>query len=604
MALLIHPRIKLARRRRALASHSSPGLLGLLCILLLLTPCMAAPASSSDQQRSTKQDNQVLRIPKLPEQTRKHPEPKRIAIIGWYSLHIYKIQTNTKSGGGIGGISTAHYLKNDEMQSNLTQIRIFEREPQIGGRIHTVTPYDEYGVGTVETGGDLFHEDDCLVAEMARSLDSRSFIVFDHEEVNPVSMASLWDGQDLNVNPFCMEKEAFQDTRENLIKTVRQHGMSPQFWARFAQSLWKNWEMGRNSTSPMTSMPLFGHSKWEEVLAWASLEARPLLNQEVLEPYAPKFGLNSTMKRAVGCGNDNLLNRLLHRLNQQPGFSLDVNSTVTRVTRNEDQTFDVEWSRRFPSRIYNNVERFDAVVIAAPFHQTETEVDPPLPVEPEKVEYSPLHVTHFISKGPLDGRNFNLPEDYSLPHVVWNVDDSPKTNQSFTSPSFLSITTTQMYYTAGIEDDYEPLYRVLSREPFSDHDITALLDVFGKTRENITFPDQTCFVNQPDVYGHDFHWYDGYESPPQVPQYVLVGDLVNYSSGCLRTKPTVRWVHRQYWPYGIPDVQPQSGPKDEAEQLELTPGMFYLSGFEGWQGASMSQSVSNAKQVATTLLSL
>lgn len=310
------------------------------------------------------------------------------------------------------------------------------------------------------------------------------------------------------------------------------------------------------------------------------------------------------MTRAVTGGNENLLNHLLHRLNQQPGFSLDVNSTVTRVTRNEDQTFDVEWSRRFPNRIYNNVERFDAVVIAAPFHQTDTEVDPPLPVAPKKVEYSPLHATHFIPKEPLDGRNFNLPANYSLPRVIWNLDESPRINGSSPSPSFLSMTTTEMHFSAGYEDDYEPVYRVISREPFSDHDITALLDIFGKTRENITFPDQTCFVNQPNILRREYHWHDNYEPPSKVPQYVLVGDLVNYSSGCLRSESTVRWLHRQYWPYGIPNVQPQRGPKDGVEQLELTPGMFYLSGFEGWQGASMSQSVSNAKQVATTLLSL
>ena len=44
------------------------------------------------------------------------------------------------------------------------------------------------------------------------------------------------------------------------------------------------------------------------------------------------------------------------------------------------------------------MEHFDNVVIATPFHQAALGVAPPLASEPERIQYTPIHTTSFISE--------------------------------------------------------------------------------------------------------------------------------------------------------------------------------------------------------------
>jgi hypothetical protein len=72
-------------------------------------------------------------------------------------------------------------------------------------------------------------------------------------------------------------------------------------------------------------------------------------------------------------------------------------------------------------------------------------------------------------------------------------------------------------------------------------------------------------------------------------------------SGCV-FNPTVRRVHREYWPKGMFLVETNHSLEEHFERIELAPRFFYVSGFEGREGASISNSVRSAKKVKDILV--
>lgn len=216
------------------------------------------------------------------------------------------------------------------------------------------------------------------------------------------------------------------------------------------------------------------------------------------------------------------------------------------------------------------------------------------------MDYAPLHVTHFISRHLLDPATFNLPQNDTVPDIIWNTHESTQELES-SVPAFLTITRTSSPWLEGCIVYEENLYKVLSRQPFSDNDITALFNKNSLTRKDVTFPDQSCYILHRncdsltlrdksksknmdwDDRTHDEEWY-----------------MQNF--GGVRY-PVVRWIHREFWPNAIPTtVDNTKRPKLDDQVELLSPGLFYVSGFEGWMGPSISESVERGTRAAERLL--
>ncbi|KAJ9272812.1 hypothetical protein DTO271D3_1930 [Paecilomyces variotii] len=276
-------------------------------------------------------------------------------------------------------------------------------------------------------------------------------------------------------------------------------------------------------------------------------------------------------------------------------------SIASASTRHKDLTYDIHWSfKNANNQEETHVKHFDAVIIAAPFHQAGIKFEPPLRSAPAKVDYAPLHVTHFISRHLLDPATFNLPQNDTVPDIIWNTHESTQELES-SVPAFLTITRTSSPWLEGCIVYEENLYKVLSRQPFSDNDITALFNKNSLTRKDVTFPDQSCYILHRncdsltlrdksksknmdwDDRTHDEEWY-----------------MQNF--GGVRY-PVVRWIHREFWPNAIPTtVDNTKRPKLDDQVELLSPGLFYVSGFEGWMGPSISESVERGTRAAERLL--
>lgn len=293
--------------------------------------------------------------------------------------------------------------------------------------------------------------------------------------------------------------------------------------------------------------------------------------------------------------HDRIFTGLLGDLYDHESVTMHLDSAVTRVTRYSNGTFGVSWARPGHGESQElHMEQFDNVIIATSFHQAKLEIEPPLPLKPKEITYAPIHVTSIISQ-PLPeslllqahGERWRTSAAFLWPtHLRHRV---PGLNT--TSLPFISVARER---TVCGDHDSTPhaLTRVVSGDSFSDKDIAAL---FHEPRENVTFPHQSCFVPQqaqPDLVHPKYH--------KTREEFALENGVVNKSSGCVE-RPTIAWIHRDYWPDGLPVIK-KDGNIDDGEWRELASGMFYVNGFEGHEGASVSKSIASGRKVKDLLV--
>lgn len=482
------------------------------------------------------------------------------------------------------------------------QVTIFERESYLGGRIHSIHTYDGDGRDIVNLGAHTFDADDELFAGLARDASVELRYQYPNILGAPLSQVSIWDGEKV----VFQELERAPLTQGVFKRLVWQNLMATRFWDQLAldaKTIWnKQW----------------AHAKWVTIGHGGP-------DKELLTDFARTWGLSVEPQKVIGdvlgmcrCRRGDI-GAFLERLVGIAEALVHFNSTVTRIVRHENQMFDVYWTTKCtnaPEQSY--MEHFDAVVLAPAFGQTDIQIEPPLTSVPKKVEYTPFHVTHFISREPLDPTTFNLFPGDSVPDILWNVDNGSKVQDIPTSPpSFLTLTRTTRPYLSGCEIIDENVYKVTSGEFFSDDDIAILLNNAGIARETITFPDQACFPTlagwppgRSVVVGEDYFEIIDDDFPsisvdldPDVPSSNRPVRRIPKDPDCSCEVPIVRWVHRQYWPNGLPVVDDTDSDVSQP-QVELAPRLFYTAGFEGEGQASISKSVASALDVSNRMPSI
>lgn len=446
-----------------------------------------------------------------------------------------------------------------------------------------------YGTGSeVDTGGYTFDRDDDLINELAHEIDVSTFkekiLYFYNDyrmrrvEAGAIDRASLWDGQTLTTNVA----EEPPLTLPSLKQILKQYGLDSRFWARLCRTL----QQAVTDENLRESLEWFDYDNPKtllEMIVWAAAWARPIPHEAGLRHFADTHSISLKPQSYAINGNIDLLSRLANHLGRDDSFSLKLGSTVTRIERHHD--FNVYWTQHSDSGVEETYsERFDYVIIAAPFSQSPISIYPAPPAVPQEVKYQPLHVTHFISRTAMDRQTFHLPPKTKVPSMIWNTGQSPRDHKS-PAPPFISIVQGDSPTCSGCLCSSEPIYRVISKERFSDSDIATLLRKNGKPRKEVTFPDQSCEELTQD---------EGYAIGAEPPVQKNKGEKVCLP-GCVNS-PDVRWIHREFWSNGMPIIQ-----GNRVKQMELTPNLFYVSGFEGKEGASISKSVRNARKASELL---
>ena len=501
-------------------------------------------------------------------------------------------------------MSLAHRFDPDIGWGNL-QATVFERESYLGGRAATTMSYDNYlnEGNVVYIGGEIFDMNDRIVQDHARRV-GMSLFETSHSiwEDKLRSHVSVWDGEleEMQTNGFDL-KHSFNPKISHM---VMHHGLSPKFWKILLQEAW-NYD---------TDDYFDSISSWQRLkrslsrrLDWSHVGP----DQTELERLSDDLGMQiASPGLKVGGGND----MFLHRMLRMSGSTLRLNSTVTRIKRYADLTFDVHWEyKNVNGSVKENMDRFDAVIIAAPFHKSNIDIDPPLQVPPEEVLYRPIHVTNVASRRELDPESFNLKTDEQVPSLIWASTGIPQSSSKTSLPPFLSIQKRYLRRLDGCLAETENLYQIVSAQPLSDNDIAKLFKKDGMARKSVTFPDQSCdYLVQSQGFGS--------ESPERreefAEKYELwdaereaawaceeeCGPIRDYDEwreeyvGC-QHHPDVRWIHRHSWNHGLPIVDSNRS----ESPIELVPRLFYTNGFEGRDGASLSGSLRQANEVIKTL---
>jgi hypothetical protein len=195
---------KMALRRKKSSYYQGPsyGFLGVAYIMLLVVPISAhshQPLASHPPQGKTQlvsvsnslATHQPDRYKQSPEIRAVEANKTKVAIIGeitytnlkpsvlstkkTHFIHIYwYIVSNISIGGGIAGIYLADLLDSNDPGLTSTQVTLFEKEPQIGGRIGKAYLYDVRNnswtkISPTDSGADMFDSDDEAPNDCRRS---------------------------------------------------------------------------------------------------------------------------------------------------------------------------------------------------------------------------------------------------------------------------------------------------------------------------------------------------------------------------------------------------------------------------------------------------
>lgn len=451
-----------------------------------------------------------------------------------------------------------------------------------------------YGTGSeVDTGGHTFDRDDDLISELAHTINvdtCKVRILYQYEDhrfriaeaPGALDRASLWDGQNLMINVADEPPLNWPSLR----RILRQDGLKPRFWINLGRALWK----AATDEELRTSLDWAVYDNLQtylEMIVWAAAWARPGPHEADLRHFADAHRISLKPQNFTMYGNGYLLSQLASHLGRDNSFSLKLGSTVTRIERHQD--FNVYWTQDSDSGLeVTYSERFDYVIIAAPFFHSHIKIHPAPSAVPQEVEYQPLHVTHFISRTALDPQAFHLPLKTEVPSTIWNTEKSTGDDNS-PAPPFISIVQESSPMCSGCVCSSEPIYRVISKENFSDSDVATLFSKNGKPRKEVTFPDQCC---------GKLKQFEGY-AIGEEPAWEDEDEEVRWP-GCVYN-PDIRWIHREFWSKGMPVIQGNMSLGERVEQMELAPNLFYVSGFEGQEGASISASVRNARKASNLL---
>jgi hypothetical protein len=184
-------------------------------------------------------------------------------------------------------------------------------------------------------------------------LGSDQFGTILHERV------STWDGQTLHLNPT----DDVPVTWGNAVGTVQTYLLSPRYWYNVFSSL------NKKSVSDHYIDPLFQGIR--------NLLDHDEENWASISDFSERYFISSKPQVSLWGGLGILLNRVVKQLGQRKNFFLNLQSTVTKLTRRPDSTWDVHWTVQSPGGLTeNHNETFDSVIIAAPLGQAHLRFSP------------------------------------------------------------------------------------------------------------------------------------------------------------------------------------------------------------------------------------
>ncbi|XP_072998451.1 farnesylcysteine lyase [Typha latifolia] len=431
--------------------------------------------------------------------------------------------TTTKAcviGGGIGGASVAHFLKQytctTSSSSCIDDIRVFERRAKVGGRMATISISGD----VFEAGASIIHPKNLHALRFAKLLGLNRKISSSDElkstsKSNSSSSSSswfgIWDGSHFvfKTLPPPSSSSVFKRKVYELLNSFllfRRYGLSLLRMNRFVEKMLEKFML---YYSGFDSRPVF--ETVEEMLKWSGLYE---LTQRTLEEELADAGLNSqtiselvTVITRINYGQSVSISGLAGAVSlagsdsglwavdggnwQLAAGLLDNTNATLHLNEGIDSIADVGDYYVLKST-NGNQYNCEVTVVATPLDELNITFDPPISVPPRKLQHT---YTTFI-RGILDPMYFGLKSASEIPDLVGTLElsDIP----------FSSISVLKRY------SESDATYKVFSRARLDD----SLLDLIFCTRK------ETIRINWP-AYPH-------YQVPELFAQILLDGKHLYY----------------------------------------------------------------------------
>jgi len=479
------------------------------------------------------------------------------------------------AGAGAAGASAAYFLHERTEYSIPTEVVIFERFPHIGGRAKTV-PGDGDRFNAVEVGANDFSDDDSSLNSLMRDVGLKP----QYTEAALSGALGVWNG-----SAFRYSQKGGESAWWSFVKLAWEYGSAPLYTQRLIdrtmEGLRSDLERGfhtyksvaefvRNSLN-VTTMTLtepyiqqHGISRpFTTDIIQAATQAIYVQDLDAVHGFAAISAMANGRRRRISISRENW--RLFDRMIKLSESRRWLNTKVTTITRHDNGTFSLSWvaasSAATDGNSQSQTELFDIVIIAAPFHQADITISPPLHRTPPLTSYHAQHITVFTTPHPLSASGLSLPPNTAVPDTIW-------TTPGFgTQPlPFPRLTKRETENREGCVVYGEYTYTLVSSKRISDAAITQLLDLSVDT-----------FPYRP--------------TPP-----IEIGNP-NPEYG------PIRWIHREVWPHAYPLLKPQKNSDVDDIPVELAPNLYYTSGAESVLGSSLELSAYMGRNVAELLWS-
>ncbi|OMO57231.1 Prenylcysteine lyase [Corchorus capsularis] len=439
-----------------------------------------------------------------------------ILILSLQSFSIFCLSTNAPSpptvcivGGGIGGSSVAHFLRQyfhpTPTQPTPPSIKIFERRSVVGGRMGLVN----IGGETFEAGASILHPKNYHARNYSKLLGLKVKPPPASEDDDSMSLG-IWDGKKFVFKTFQVDsKFPFVQKIVSLVNNVYlffRYGFSLLKMNSFVESTVDSFL--KYYESPETR-PVF--ETVDEMLKWAglyNLTTRPLLDELVDIKLSPllieelitvitriNYGQSvyiSGLAGAVSLAGSGGGLWSIEGGNWQMAAGLINTSDVSLHLSEVIESISYLGEYYELNSTKGNSYSCEVAVVATPLDEVNIQFTPSISIPERKLQHT--HTT-FV-RGLLNPAYFGLSTVAQIPELIGTLEDP--------DIPFSSISVLKCY------DEKDVTYKVFSREPMAD----ALLDSIFSTRQ------ETIRINW-GAYPH-------YEAPEVFAPFILDGQHLYY----------------------------------------------------------------------------
>ncbi|KAJ8618791.1 hypothetical protein MRB53_014977 [Persea americana] len=405
-------------------------------------------------------------------------------------------------GSGIAGSSLSHFLKTYSPNPNSLQIKIFERNPIVGGRTATVTIAGD----TFEAGASIIHPKNLHALKFTSLLNLP--IKTQSNKSDSSSWFGIWDGS----------RFVFKTLQPPNPKS------GPPFYAKIVSFLNSLLVFGRYGFSLLRMERFVDKTVGSFLRYYENLESRPVFStvEEMLK-WADLYGLTrrTLQEELAGAGlSQRLISELvtvITRINYGQNVSISGLAGAVSLAGSDSGLWSVEggnWqlssglirhsnaslhlheeisSVSYAGGLYElnstkgNSYSCDITVVATPLDEIKISFTPPISIPKRKLQHT--HAT-FV-RGLLNPAYFGLSSTSEIPELVGTI-EAPDL-------SFSSISILKKY------SEEDMTYKVFSRIAMADE----LLDLIFSTRK------ETIRINW-GAYPH-------YEAPEAFAPFLLDG---------------------------------------------------------------------------------